>query len=139
MRSLLLGLAAALAIPAAPATAQSLAGAGFTAGPAFASTGSGVTSRGIGSASSSMTGVTVHHGDRGDWGESGHGRHRGNRDGGFGGFYPGLRDGYDINQGWASDSYNDWWHDRPDRAYPRWMSDNQDCKRLWWSGGGWRC
>ena len=31
------------------------------------------------------------------------------------------------------------WHDRPDRAYPRWMSNNQDCKRLWWSGGGWRC
>ena len=43
------------------------------------------------------------------------------------------------NRTWESDSYNDWWHDRPDRAYPRWMSTNQDCQRQWWSGGGWRC
>jgi hypothetical protein len=43
------------------------------------------------------------------------------------------------NRSWESDSYNDWWHDRPDRAYPRWMSNNKDCARMWWSGGGWRC
>ena len=43
------------------------------------------------------------------------------------------------NRSFESDSYNDWWHDRPDRAYPRWMSSNQDCQRQYWSGGGWRC
>jgi hypothetical protein len=43
------------------------------------------------------------------------------------------------NRSWESDSFNDWWHDRPDRSYPRWMANNQDCQRKWWSGGGWRC
>lgn len=43
------------------------------------------------------------------------------------------------NRSWAPNSYNDWWHDRPDRAYPRWLQNNQDCERVWWSGGGWRC
>ena len=43
------------------------------------------------------------------------------------------------NRSWESDSYNDWWHDRPERAYPRWMMNNQNCARMWWSGGGWRC
>lgn len=46
---------------------------------------------------------------------------------------------YHNNRAFSPDSYNDWWHDRPDRAFPRWMQNNQDCKRLWWSGGGWRC
>ena len=40
---------------------------------------------------------------------------------------------------WGSEGFNDWWHDRPDRAYPRWIGNNQNCERLWWSGGGWRC
>ena len=40
---------------------------------------------------------------------------------------------------WRSDSFNDWWHDRPDRAYPRWMLSNQNCDRMWWGGGAWRC
>jgi hypothetical protein len=43
------------------------------------------------------------------------------------------------NRSWAADSYNDWWHDRPDRAYPRWTRTNQNCERIWWSGSGWRC
>jgi hypothetical protein len=38
------------------------------------------------------------------------------------------------NRSWEPDSYNDWWHDRPERAYPRWMSRNQDCARRWYSG-----
>ena len=48
----------------------------------------------------------------------------------------------DINRSWDSDSYNDWWHDRPDRAFPRWVQQhNEACEpgRMWWSGGGWRC
>jgi hypothetical protein len=45
------------------------------------------------------------------------------------------------NRSWAPDSYNDWWHDRPDRAYPRWVKHNSDCTpdRMWWSGKGWHC
>ncbi|WP_205479224.1 hypothetical protein [Sphingomonas arenae] len=51
------------------------------------------------------------------------------------------------NEGWAlynnrtfaPDSFNDWWHDRPDRSMPRWLSDNQRCERVWSSGAGWRC
>ena len=43
------------------------------------------------------------------------------------------------NRSWEPGSYNDWWHDRPDRAFPRWMQNNQNCERIWWSGGGWRC
>lgn len=48
---------------------------------------------------------------------------------------------YDINRSWNSDSFNDWWHDRPDRAYPRWVWHNHDCTedRMFWSGAGWRC
>ena len=124
MRPYLLGLTALLAaaIPAAPAAAQSLSGAGFTAGSAFHSSSGG----------GGLTGVTVHRGS------SGHDGIRHHRRDGFG-VYVGPRDGYDLNRGWASDSYNDWWHDRPDRAFPRWMQANQDCRRMWWSGGDWRC
>lgn len=43
------------------------------------------------------------------------------------------------NRSSAPDSYNDWWHDRPDRAFPRWVQNNGNCERVWWSGGGWRC
>lgn len=40
---------------------------------------------------------------------------------------------------WRSNGFNDWWHDRPDRAFPRWVSTNQNCERQWWAGSGWRC
>jgi hypothetical protein len=40
---------------------------------------------------------------------------------------------------WRADSFNDWWHDRPDRSMPRWVRHNQNCERMYWSGGGWRC
>ena len=45
------------------------------------------------------------------------------------------------NRGWDPNSYNDWWHDRPDRAFPRWVQQNQNCTpdRMWWSGSGWHC
>lgn len=42
------------------------------------------------------------------------------------------------NPAFRSDGYNDWWHDRPDRAYPAWVRNNKEC-RVYWSGGGWRC
>ena len=43
------------------------------------------------------------------------------------------------NRSWEADSYNDWWHDRPDRAYPAWMRHNQDCQRMWFAGDTLRC
>ena len=140
MRSLSLGFAAALIVSAAPASAQTFGGAGFTSAGAFATTGSGGTTEGIRNATSSGSGVTVHRDYSGDRGRDGGNHQRRNRDRGFGGsYYSDLRDGYDINRGWASDSYNDWWHDRPDRAYPAWMSRNRNCERKYWSGGDWRC
>jgi hypothetical protein len=47
----------------------------------------------------------------------------------------------DFNRSWDADSYNDWWHDRPDRAFPRWVQHNEGCPadRMWWSGSGWHC
>ncbi len=43
------------------------------------------------------------------------------------------------NRSWASDSYNDWWHDNPSRAYPAWMRRNQDCARKWYAGDTLSC
>ncbi|HEX6218482.1 MAG TPA: hypothetical protein VFZ35_04330 [Sphingomicrobium sp.] len=42
------------------------------------------------------------------------------------------------NRSFEPDSYNDWWHERPWRSYPRWMASG-NCDRLWWGGGAWRC
>ena len=78
-------------------------------------------------------------GDR-DGGDRDHRRHH--RDGRGDVVAWGWSDGewaYYNNRGFGSDSYNDWWHDRPDRAFPRWVHNNQGCERMWWSGGGWRC
>jgi hypothetical protein len=43
------------------------------------------------------------------------------------------------NRSFAPDSYNDWWHDRPDRAYPAWMRNNRNCQRQWFGGDVLRC
>ena len=48
------------------------------------------------------------------------------------------------NRSWGPDSYNDWWNDRPDRAYPRWVQEQHmrgtcSADRMWWSGSGWHC
>lgn len=65
-------------------------------------------------------------------------RHRGDFDTVF---VVGSSEGWTFynNRTFQSDSYNDWWHDRPDRAFPRWMQSNQNCDRVWWGGGVWRC
>ena len=48
---------------------------------------------------------------------------------------------YDANRSFDPDLWNDWWHERPWRAYPRWVQNNQGCTpdRMWYSGSGWRC
>jgi hypothetical protein len=120
-------LVAAAAFPAASAQAQSSASAAFV----------GVNSGG-GS-------VRVHRGF-GEGGRDGwHRRDRHRRDGRFdddaamGIWVDGGEWALYNNRTFEPDSYNDWWHDRPDRAFPRWMSHNVNCQRMWWSGGGWTC
>jgi hypothetical protein len=46
---------------------------------------------------------------------------------------------YYNNRSFAPDSFNDWWHDRPDRSIPRWVSQNSGCERQYYTGSGWRC
>ena len=60
---------------------------------------------------------------------------------GFG--YSGYNDygDYDANRSFDPDKWNDWWHERPERSFPRWVWNNQNCTldRMWYSGSGWRC
>lgn len=130
MRALLIGLAAPLAaitLPAAPVVALDPASPQFTAGAA--------------------AGVTIHRGGPGHSDRSFIGHRRGDdrdrrhrrRDRDFDGFvYLDDRE-YQGDTAWRANSYNDWWHERPHRSFPRWVANNQDCQRQWWSGGGWRC
>lgn len=131
MHRALLAFAAGAAL-AAPASAQSFAAAGFSASAAFGSARS----------QSISAGVRVHRGLVGVPAGRMNGGRRMNR-GGFGYAYPPefYDANYDIDRSWNSDNFNDWWHDRPDRAYPRWVWHNRDCTedRMWWSGAGWRC
>ena len=139
MKSVLLGLAAAAATItiSAPAVGQSLGVSGFNSASAFG------TAELVGAPSSDgrLIGTGRHFGDRRRGG--GHFRHihvGDHFDGGFayaGGYYD--NGDFDGNRSFDPDLWNDWWHNRPDRAFPRWMQHNQDCQRLWWSGGGWRC
>ena len=43
------------------------------------------------------------------------------------------------NRSFAPDGYNDWWHDRPDRAYPAWTRRNQGCQREWFAADTLTC
>lgn len=111
MRAILLAIASlAVALPV-PAAAQSVSDASFTA----------------------RSGSSAHHGS---FGRHDRRRHRDRDDGVF--FYDYYRD-YQGDTAWKSDGFNDWWHDRPDRAYPRWVTNNQNCERKWWAGSELRC
>ena len=59
------------------------------------------------------------------------------------GYEPGYYDycDYDANRSFDPDKWNDWWNERPEHAFPRWVWHNQNCTedRMWWSGAGWRC
>ena len=123
MRTMLLGLAAPLAaitLPAAPAFALDPASPQFTVGAA--------------------AGVTVHRGN-GDFRHDRRGHDRFRRDrrrDGDGFVFLGDRE-YQGDTAWRANSYNDWWHERPNRSFPRWVQNNENCERQWWSGAGWRC
>jgi hypothetical protein len=124
MKGALLGLAAGAAVIAiAPADAQTIETSGFTASSAFANVRFG-----------SPPVATIGRDFR-----RGHGRHIRVPDvavampyGYAGGYYdPGD---YDANRSFSPDKWNDWWHERPERAFPRWMSRNRDCARQWYAG-----
>lgn len=53
---------------------------------------------------------------------------------GYAGYGYGDYSDFDGNRSFDPDTWNDWWHERPERAYPRWLSRNQDCARRWYSG-----
>ncbi len=129
MRLIMIGVAAALAA-AAPATAQQFGGNSLARGGA----GAGQFARG--------NAVRVHRGQSSLTGGVFSGSTRGDRRGGYGNGYGDAYLPYREYQGdtlFRSDGFNDWWHDRPDRALPRWVRANGDCERRYWMGGGWRC
>ncbi len=111
MRNLLLATAVVLAAAATPAQAQSAGG---------------------------RTSISVNHGFDGHGNQGGHRDRRPDNAVEVGTWYEGGEWALYNNRSFQSDSYNDWWHDRPDRAFPRWVQSGK-CERLWWSGGGWRC
>ena len=128
MHRALLGLALA-AVIAVPASAESLSTSGFSSLSAFGATGSGDLR--------SLSGRPM-AGRHGGF-DGGHGRHIRVGDGAVFPFGYGYYGDYDANRSFDPDKWNDWWHDRPDRAYPRWMSRNQDCARPWYSGNVLTC
>ena len=143
MKSVLLGpisgglaAAAATIIIAAPSTAQTLATSGFSASSAFGR----AELVGAPSSDGRLVGTVRHIDRRGDGRHFRHIHVGDGFDGGFayaGGYYD--NGDFDGNRSFDPDLWNDWWHNRPDRAFPRWVRHNQNCQRLWWSGGGWRC
>ena len=125
----LLGLAAMVAfVSFSPAQGQSIAAGGFSASAASASfrTHNGLSGRPGGR----MGNGGFFRNCRGD-----HCRHiHVGNDVGF--VYSGYNDygDYDANRSFDPDLWNDWWHERPERAFPRWMRRNRDCARMRYSG-----
>ena len=119
MRAGLLGIAAAAATVILPAPALAFDPPALTIDSTFAEGGS-------------HPGVRIHRGDG-----SHHRRGRGGDALVVGSWY-GPTD-FDGNRAFDPDKYNDWWHERPHRAYPRWVFNNEGCQRMWQEGGSWRC
>lgn len=115
-------ISAAIAVPAMPAEAQAFMPSGFTNFPTQVQQGMHGPGTGV---------IQDDH----------HRRHQRRHDA------TDVAIGWGWNDDWAyynnrtfePDSYNGWWHDRPDRAYPHWMQTNQNCDRMWYSGDTLRC
>lgn len=140
MRIMLLA-AAAIAVSAFPSASE----AGHVSGSGIpdAKTSVGTLPPSIGQ----LSGPSIDEGLRGCFsgGRFGDG-HRGSRHGradlceqGFAGGWAWYGGSTYDDRDWAPDSGNDWWHDRPDRAFPRWMSHNEDCARQWYAGDTLSC
>ena len=151
MRPVLLGFAAplaAIAVSAVPAQAERWSDPGFTAaagvavhrGDAFPDFRSG--DRRLGDPL--VRGFDcrfVRHRDRDD--DDGDRRRHRIRDCAFVSGPWGYTQDFDGNRSFDADRWNDWWHERPHRAFPRWVREQRgqscDPERMWWSGAGWRC
>ena len=141
MKSPWLGAALIVAAPfalASPASATSFVAASLTASAVRYSPFVGTRF---------AHGVRVHRGfDRKD-GRFRNAMHEERGFGRNGGYAYGYASGYDdegdfdSNRSFDPDRWNDWWHDRPERSFPRWVWRNHNCSedRMWWSGAGWRC
>jgi len=69
-----------------------------------------------------------------------HGRHGRYRDRGDYSFvYYGGEWARWNNRSFEPESYNDWWHERPNRSLPRWTQNNRDCRQQYWTSAGWTC
>lgn len=121
MHRMLLGLAAGIAAFA-------------IAAPALADGGG----RSSGGQASANGGFFIVSGPGGGFGD-GHGDRRRHHDGDGGVWINGGEWALYNNRPFQPDSFNGWWHDRPDRAYPAWMRNNQDCARPWFQGNTLRC
>jgi hypothetical protein len=138
MKAVLLGLAAgaALIVPAAPASAV------HWSDPTFIAAANVQVHRGPTGGSHDVNAPPA--GRRGDFRRHGSGGHDGRRhrdrdddfaDGGWW-YYP---QDFDGNRSFDPDKFNDWWHERTWRSFPRWTQNNQNCERVYWTGAGWRC
>ena len=134
MGKMLLGLAAAIAVTAlaTPASAGTPEDAFEGIPNAKGSLGTFGGSGGFG------VGGGFHVG----FGNDGFGDHRSTRrrssDGG-GVWVNGGEWAHYNNRSFAADSYNDWWHDNPNRSQPAWVRNNQACERQWFAGDVLRC
>lgn len=88
-------------------------------GPAFADPGGGAS-------------LTIRSGDF-VGGDRHHRRSRGNGDLLY------VDREYQGDTAWRSESFNDWWHNDPNRSFPRWMQNNANCERKWWGADQLRC
>lgn len=123
MKGVLLGLALTASL-AVPASAEGYSSSGVSSLSAFGASGSGNLSSLSGRPALPQDGMN---------GRTGRPRF------GFGFSGWAYYGDYDGNRSFDPDKWNDWWHDRPDRAYPAWMRRNQDCARLWYSGSELTC
>src|SRR4051794_15964269 len=120
----LLGLALTVSLTV-PATAEGLSAAsGFSTMSAFGARSSGDFHGLKGRPAGRHGRFGGNHGGfdgRRDGGDGDRGRRNHRNDDGFdGGWGWGYYDGdYDANRSFDPDKWNDWWHDRPDRAFPR--------------------
>ena len=141
MHRVLLGLALTVSITV-PASAEGLSAAsGFSSLSAFGASGSGRLQTLKGRPAGTHGRFNGSHGGFDGGSDGSHRRHIRVDDGFDGvpwgwGYYDGD---YDANRSFDPDRWNDWWHNRPDRAFPRWVANNQNCERIWYSGAGWRC
>ena len=137
MRALLLGFAASAVVVIAAAPAQ----AEHWSDPSFIAAASVAVHRGPTGGRGDMVAPSAGSGEfRWHRGGSHDGRrHRRDRDddSDFVGWYY-SRD-FDGNRSFDPDKFNDWWHERTWRSYPRWTQNNQNCERQYWTGAGWRC